>query len=1319
MINREVLQSIKVEGGIFPNVMIDTVRSGKAKWSADADYNVPKGLRLRDEIARAYRMAAALWQDYCAVKNRSDDQQQFTMWHDKLLAVILGYEDMVPVEPQILDDRIFSVNRMACAGTVPVLCIGPENEFDKSEPQFGDNGRRRSPSALMQEYLNAMDTAVYGFVCNGMFLRVYRDNHSLTRPAWLEIDFAMMFTEELYADFALMYQLLHASRLTPVANGALSSILEQWRDEALGTGERVVEKLRIGVTSALETLGNGFLAHKDNALLRDSIETGKLDIKGYQLQLLRLVYRIIFLSTTEERGLLLDPQSPPDIQERYHKGYSCAVLREKARKRLRQDDYSDCWQQLKIVFTSLAHGQKELALPALGGLFASDQCPDIDSSSISNQALLTALHHLSFFKLGATLTRINYRDMDSEELGSVYESLLELVPQIQFENRPWRFVYAGSDDLSKGNARKLTGSYYTPDSLVKELIKSALDPVIKNALDKQASDTVNALLFIKVIDPACGSGHFLLAAARRIAGEYAVRSAAPDQPTDKQYRHALREVISHCIYGVDLNPMAIELARTALWLEAIEPGKPLSFLDAHIRCGNALVGVLDPAVVDRGIPDEAFKPLSGDDKSVCTVLKKENKSHREMLELKSEKVIATDLFETVVEEVLPEFDLSDMPEDTLDDINRKEQKYREFLDSNARQKMRLKEDLYIAAFYINKTANLQSVIPTSGNILKIRGGLALSQDSAKLVRDTADRFRFFHWHLEFPEVFKKGGFDCVLGNPPWERIKLQEEEFFASRSPLVAEAKNKAERAQRIAWLAEGMLAKNCFPSRDYAPGVSDAEKKIYLEFNNARREAEAASLFAHVGKDEGGRFPFTGVGDVNLYALFAELFSQIVNNSGRAGVIVPSGIATDDSTKAFFAYISQNEKLVSLIDFENRDAMFKGVHRSYKFCCLTIGKCKEARFSFFLTNTSQMQDNRRQFTLSGADIALLNPNTRTCPIFRSQYDAELTKKIYRASTVLIDENREDGNPWGISFARLFDMSTDSHLFKTRNQLESMGGELQGAVFSCGSDQYLPLYEAKMVHQYDHRWATYGANGEDTRDMTTEEKRDPNAVALPRYWVHQKHIDDALLSKKWLMKWLLGWRDITNATNERTVIAGIIPISAVGDTFLLMFPNQTIEILPCLLADQCSIVHDYVTRQKIGGVHLKYHYKKQIVNLPPSKYNDTDIHFITSRVLELTFTSHDLTSFAHDLGYDGEPFTFNIDRRAQLRAELDAYYAKLYGLNRDELRYILDPSDLFGEDYPSETFRVLKDKEMREFGEYRTRRLVLEAWDRLEHGELE
>ena len=443
----------------------------------------------------------------------------------------------------------------------------------------------------------------------------------------------------------------------------------------------------------------------------------------------------------------------------------------------------------------------------------------------------------------------------------------------------------------------------------------------------------------------------------------------------------------------------------------------------------------------------------------------------------------------------------------------------------------------------------------------------------------------------------------------------------------------------------------------------------------------------------------------MNTYALFAETILQIHADSGRAGFIVPTGIATDDSTKAYFGHITQNRRLVSLYDIENREAVFPSVHRSYKFCLLTLGAAERAEFVCFATQVGQLADRRRRFTLTPDEFRLINPNTLTCPVFRSERDAELTKKLYRAAPVLIDESRPDGNPWGIRFLQgTHNMSSDSHLFKDEPAAD-----------------HLPLYEAKMINFYDHRAGTYGSRGDDRGyrilpSPSLNEYQNPNYTAVPFYWISAQLVDERL--SNWKRGWLLAFKDVTAATNERTVISTVIPKSGVGHTAPLIFPSVAPKLVSVLLANINCLVLDYVARQKVGGLHLTYSYVRQFPCLPPSRYTDKDLFFIASRVLALTYTAHDLSDWAQDLGYDGEPFPFDPDRRAILRAELDAYYAKLYGLTRDELRYILDPADVMGEDYPSETFRVLKNKELKEFGKYRTQRLVLEAWDKLETGEL-
>ena len=827
-------------------------------------------------------------------------------------------------------------------------------------------------------------------------------------------------------------------------------------------------------------------------------------------------------------------------------------------------------------------------------------------------------------------------------------------------------------------------------------MRSALDPVIENAVQNNPSDPKGALLRLKIIDPACGSGHFLLGAARRLADAVARLDSDSELPDESYRRSALREVVRRCIYGVDLNPLSVELCKTALWIEAIEPGKPLSFLDGHIKCGNSLVGVFDLKALKEGISDEAFKDLTGDDSAYCRDLKRRNAGER--------KTPVMGLFPSIrIPETLADAisALTEEAEDNLDAVESKALRLKALQMSAESQLFRTACDMWCSAFFIPKSQRPEKLgrdlTPTTDTIWRYLGSPdSLQDDQAAAVQDASKQARFFHWCLEYPDVFASGGFDCVLGNPPWERIKLQEQEFFASRHDAIANAPNAAARRRLILDLAKG--------------DVNDRD--LFAAFEHSKRDAEATSQFVR-GTD---RFALTAVGDVNLYALFAEHFLKLLGPDGRSGIIVPTGIATDDSTKAFFDHVSSNNRLASLFDFENREKLFHAVDSRMRFSLLTLGHNVNAtKFMFFAQNVSHVSDTRRIYTLSADEVRLLNPNTRTSPTFRSSADAELTKKIYARVPVLIDENKgKDGNPWGVKFGTLFHMSNDSGLFSTLRQLEDRGAQRSGPNWLLPDGKIMvPLYEAKMIHHYDHRWATFEDDGETSRDMTLAEKVDPSSHVQPRYWVEKEEVEQRLSNQGWKHDWLMGWRNITNTTNERTVISGVFPKSAVGHSLPMIFlVNIPVEHLSALVACFTTIIFDYVARQKIGGTNLTFGYMKQFPVLVPSVFKSDVISLIIPRTIELTYTAEDMRAWSKDLGYEGKPFVWNDDRRSHLKAELDAIYARLYGLSRDELRYILDPADIYGADYPSETFRGLKNNDISSFGEYRTAKLVLQAWDR-------
>lgn len=1421
--NQNEYTTLSLVGSLFSADMLSLMAQGQSSHQTTEDYKLLPGLRFSDEISRSFNIARAFYNEYKKNRNESTAFDTTKKFIEDFFTKALNYDSFIISSGKTIKDRKYPVTQYA-AKDVPIIIAPYTFSLDEADGRFSVEGvtsRKKSAFSLAQLFLNASNECTWAMATNGLELRLLRDSDSLVRPAYLSFDIESILSDSRYPDFVALWYLIHSSRV---------NVWEAWRQEGITNGTRVREGLRDGVTNALLHLGAGFLQTEgegNNALLNALKDGKRADGVTYTQMdfykaLLREVYRFLFLSTIEERNLLFchtedEAQLTPELRKAhkiYREGYSIHRLAEKSRRIPSNDKYSDIWHGVQVVFKSLQKGNEALDLSPLGGLFRADQCPLLDACNIDNEHLLKAIRCLRWCYINGKVTFTDYRNMGTEEFGSVYESLLELVPRVDLTAKSFSFVGIGDENgideegSTTGNARKTSGSYYTNAELVNSLIKSALEPGLMGKIEraenlaKKRNEEMNyekTILSFSVVDPACGSGHFLLAAARRIAEVLVEKrlekldsdsSGENATPTQAMYRKALRDVITNCIYGVDLNDMAVELTRTALWLEGYEPGKPLEFLAHHIKCGNSLVGVYDLNVLNNGIPDAAFTALSGDEKEECSQLVKTNKESRKSKfqgDLFS-KDLATSSGELCA--IMWRINLSG--NDTIEDQEKKRELYEALHQNKDYLKNKIACDLYTAAFFATKTKANHAKVPLSEDIFDVQKENAENPMRAG-IREEAVRlsnlYKFFHWKIEFPEIFQRGtGFDCVLGNPPWDRVKLQEKEFFASRSPLIAEAKNKADRDKMILALRDSDQA---------------FERELYESFITALHSAESTSTFVHINDKSFAdcRYKLTGTGDVNMYALFAELIYTMMDAFGTAGFIVPSGIATDDGTKAYFGKIATSGMLKSIYDFENSQGLFPNVHRSFKFCLLTLApKDGMSDFAFFLHNLTELEDSRRHFTMTPEDFDLINPNTHTCPVFRSEEDAKLAKKIYKKAGVFVNEtlchselDSESGNPWKIKFSTMYHMSNDSGLFINEKKKD-----------------YLPLYEAKLMHQFDHRWNTF-VDGQPT-EVSAEQKEDINFTVTPQYYVPyaetvlrtttldlkisqalreamdgdekklrslvaekaassgdlfatesadgvdwQKVYGSKELSKavfevaeKLCPKYLMGFRGICRATDIRTVLASALPLSGVGNSAPVMVFSKNLKSIlkACLLSNMNSLPFDFVARFKVGGINFNFFIVNQLPVLHPMEYSEAAISFIVPRVMALTYTATDMTEWAKALWNDSSlkmrlkmlqlnnkenegitdekfvdrefsesflpPYIFDDAKRAVLRAELDAYYARLYGLTRTELQYILDPHSVMGKDYPSETFRVLQEGEIAKYGEYRTQRLVLEAWDRME-----
>ncbi len=1260
-------------------------------------------------------------------------------------------------------------------GNLPVIVIGDRviddqgiETLDRCSLDYRAKGSRRKKSAhaTMLEYLNATE-CVYGIISNGQTIRLLRNSGQLVKLTYIEFDLRRMLDEDKYTEFCLMYRLLHASRFRQ--SGDDQPVMERWFNMSIESGNRIRAGLSRAVQTTMETIGMAVVRGEGegNEALRRAIADGTVSADVFNKELIHFIYRLLFLFIIEDRNLVYEiPESADDPdykqfvrwQDIYKQHYAASRLRHLSELAyLRQHQHGDLWQGLMDTFRLFEPGDfgARLGIKPLGGvLFGSDTLHWLKQCRVMNDDVLRAFAALNeFTDEGGARVKINYSSLDVEEFGSVYEGILEMRPFVQQGVSPqdWLFGFVGGLD------RQSTSSYYTRPDLVQNLIRTTLEPVIKERIDRCATteEKVRSLLNMKVCDAASGSGHIVLAMARTIAWYVCTLRTGEDNPASLDYRQALREVISRCVYAVDYNPDAVELCKVVLWIEGYCAGKPLSFLDHHIRCGNSVVGVSNLDTLLDGVPKEAFH-VKDDNREVKRRIIDLNKealeevntvrsgqAQRSSVSLFTQDFTINSIDSEQVGLANHVREISALPENTLLEQLTKQRRWEELMETPRVEWLRRACDIYTYSYYKQfTTEDLESRQDKDGNYFAFSVPYTrtvyqalqeikyldnddntisaqhisddLCSEAAKAARDN----RFFHWAVEFPEVFAyDGGFDVMCGNPPWDKIKVEDKKWFESHGRAdIVNAGTAAQRKKAIAALPE-------------------TDPILYKEYTEALANAESQSRFVRFSH----RFDLTATGDIDLYPMFAELCLSFSKEAW--GLVLPTGIAVNDSNKAFFSKLIDENRLISLYDFENREKLFD-IDSRFKFCLLTAGKPQtEPRTvsgGFYLTRLDHLLDPRRIYTLRTDDFARLNPNTKTCPVFRTSRDAALTAKIYRHSTILLNELTGE-NPWNVKFGSMIHMSNDSHLFRTYAQLTEQGATLESNRFTAADGTlYVPLYEGKMIWHYNHHYGTWPSEGERPNSINMppiDELQDPDSHITPWYWVPIDAVNERLVKRdkdgnvvwEWGHKWMLIYRGLTNATNERTFICAPIPDACgVGNSATLLYAERGTMPGATLSSMLSSLVFDYITRQKVGGTNMSTYFVKQFPVLTPSQIPTATQWQIVKRVAELCYFNHDMDGWAEELWDEmneeqraelpqigrQEPWTYAPDRRGTLQTELDAIFAHLYGLTTEDLRYILDPEDVCGKGCINETFRVLRDNEMRQYGEFRTKRLILDAWHR-------
>ena len=979
-----------------------------------------------------------------------------------------------------------------------------------------------------------------------------------------------------------------------------------------------------------------------------------------------LLYRLLFILYAEDRDLL-------PVRDGRYDDYA---LREKVRVEIgRRKDQGDVfsdtaaryWSAFDDLCRAIDRGDASIGLPPYnGGLFERERTPLLSRVRLGDAAMADALDALSFERTPEGRRYINYRDLGVQQLGSIYERLLEQEVVLEDDEvvvRPNVF------------ARKDSGSYYTPDDLVGLIVEETVEPLARRRMDAfnaeaarlasgelpehrrmgrlKTLDPAERLLELKVCDPAMGSGHFLvnlvdhladqviaaMAEAEALADGYvsplteridAIRNTiianAEDRgwtfdPAQLDDRHVIRRmVLKRCVYGVDKNPMAVELAKVSLWLHTFTVGAPLSFLDHHLRCGDSLFGVWVRPAIDTAEREGGLflrGPLGRATRAAAPMEVIEGLTDAEIAEAHRSADIFAEISEMTAPldaflSLLHAFDWLDLRD--RDDRNA----YLAWLDG------RLGDPIDIAQGSTSGLMDDEHAERFAGLVRK--------------ARTLVDSERFLNWQVAFPGVWSdweaaelRGGFDAVIGNPPWDRMKLQQVEWFSARRPDIAMASRAADRKRMTAELEK-------------------ANDPLARDFAMANERATAALRMAR----KGGDYPLLSGGDLNLYSLFVERAMTLVKPDGMVGLLIPSGIASDKTAARFFKGVATEGRLKALYDFENRRTrygappFFPDVDSRFKFCAFVASPASLAepsRCAFFLQDVGELNDPARCFPLTAESFARVNPNTGTAPIFRTRRDAELTTAIYERLPVLVDRSSGEAvKAWPVKYSTMFHMTNDSHLFRTRVELEEKEGAwpIGGNRFDSPAGEWVPLYVGRMIHQFDHRAASVKTNDRNLHnpalsgDILTEQKTDPSFVPTPQYWVPAE-----ALSFPDGLAWTTAFRDIARATDARTMIAAAVPRIGLGNTVpaILPVPEQCAPSAPALLlGNLCAVVFDFVARQKAQTTHLNWYIVEQLPAVPPERYEEvrfgpkTAAEIVREAVLELTYTAHDMGPFARDLG---------------------------------------------------------------------------------------
>lgn len=990
---KDALWNITTSGALISSDFLDSLRQVdnsnprvRPETFVSLDGSVPSRKEMDARMVDEWKRLCQQWDEVSFRIKRMDVSEARRRWIIPLLHG-LGYEpvylsqDVVPGKDERLKFHLshkgWHESRTTGVPVPFVHTVAPGDDLDTRPPKGGRNAK--SPHGTLQLFLNTSKRHTWALLTNGLVLRVMRDFYHTYTKGYVEFDLENIFRERSYSDFRALYRIAHTSRFFPGDEGVCP--LEFFYQQSLAAGIKVGDDLRKNVRKSIETLANSFL---DQATAEKLVEDEEL-CREYYREILQVVYRIIFLLFAEQRGML------PSRDSLYAEEYSITRLRERTERPIVRDRHHDLWEGLQATFRLLKEGCQPLKVHGYNGsLFYDGDLKFLSGLECKNSELLKAVRYLTHIERDKVLQRISYVDLGVEEIGSIYESLLDYNPRVlaRPEEIDGDKYVAHTFVLDpRGAARKTTGSYYTHPKLVDELIKSALKPVLEDRLEtarKEGKDLEKALLDIKVCDPACGSAAFLTASTNFLGHELAKIRTGMDYPEDTAEREARREVLQHCIYGVDLNPMAVELAKVSLWINACVPDKPLNFLDHHIKCGNSLIGTT-PELIKQGILEDAFNPVTGDDKKAAKEVKKTNRQ-----QLKNIALATFHEEKTSLDEPTEFANLANAAEDDAAGVEKKREDFERIKHSEKHQRRKLVADTWTASFFwpLKRDAPLP---PTQQILTQIQreGGQNSEKNTIGMIETLAHEYNFFHWYLEFPDVFNKNdpGFDCVIGNPPWEIVELNEDEFFSVYIGFDELGKTKRKKKEQY----------NKILQNDEILTLYSHEKNKIDKFNNY---VKTNAHYQKVDRKKG--FPPKN----NTYRLFIESFYNISNNQAYCGMITPLGIQGDEGCISIKRdLLIPNTKFSTIYGFNENNDYF---NVNQAFAVFSFAKGKTTDEILFYQNLHNFEDVKLKTNIP-ISVDLINKISSELLLYEISSTRELSiiKKLYSHPKLqdIIDNN--------------------------------------------------------------------------------------------------------------------------------------------------------------------------------------------------------------------------------------------------------------------------------------------------------------------------